>query len=162
MHKKWLIDKSEWLNGIWQDEPDLIYYIHEKTNYPCVASRNSIGTWCGFVGVPEMHSLFMQHYETEPFKYIDVHGQVSFSGFLKDESLLFAPPKRWWWIGFDTHHEGDFCPYIDRVPTKPRRRLKGKTSETAPIYRDMRYVEDQLNSLATQLGLFDARLQHGS
>jgi hypothetical protein len=162
MYKKWLLDKTGWLAGIWQEEPDLFYYIHESINYPCLASRNTIGTWCGFVGIAETHPLFMQHYETEPYRYIEVHGEVSFTGFLKEESLLFAPPKRWWWIGFDTHHEGDFCPNVERFPNKPRtRKLKAKTSDS-PIYRDVLFVEAQLNILAMQLGLFDARLHHGS
>lgn len=157
MRTYFLYDKTSWGKGPWQDEPDYVAFIDKETTYPCVAKRNMLGAFVGYVGTDERHPLYMSEVGCPEFDFIDAHERApSFAAFLPDESLNFSPPKRYWWIGFDCMHDNDHCPWRDKTtkpqPTLPRTRRRGQG-----IYRDLPYVVEQLEFLASQLSTFDPR-----
>ena len=41
------IDKSQWGEGPWQDEPDKIQWQDEETGLPCLIVRGHMGFLCG-------------------------------------------------------------------------------------------------------------------
>lgn len=47
------IDKSAWGEGPWQNEPDRLEF--EAEGFPCLANRNRMGVWCGYVALPPGH-----------------------------------------------------------------------------------------------------------
>ena len=51
------IDRSDWLPGPWDDEPDRVEWRDEATGLPCLLRRGSpfIGVWCGYVALPPDH-----------------------------------------------------------------------------------------------------------
>lgn len=92
-------DKLEWGNGPWDDEPDKVQWLDETTGKPCLAVRNHMGAWCGYVGVTFGHPAFGRHYDdvlptaswmryflarflARFFKrdsYVEVHGGLTFA-----------------------------------------------------------------------------------
>lgn len=147
-----LYDKKEWGPGPWMSEPDYIAFIDSETTYPCVAKRTLLGAFVGYVGVDAKHPLYMATLDQQEFDFIDCHNAApTFAAFLPEESVNFSPPVRHWWIGFDCMHDNDMCPW--RTPVgRPRRRTNNKEQ-----YRDLKYVKEQLEFLASQLATFDPR-----
>lgn len=163
MRQKHLFTKSEWKTGPWTAEPDHVTWVHFSTSYPCMAKRNLFGAWCGYVGLDDQHPLFLSEVGCEEFKYIDVHGCISMAGYFTEDSILFAPPRKLWWVGFDAMHETDLCPFfeteVDRLDKQIDRKLiKGKTQEEPIVYRNLDYIIQEIDSLAIQLGAFDLRM----
>jgi len=106
------LDRRKWSNGPWDKEPDFVRY----DNYPgleefiLLIRRTSIGTLCGYVGVPRGHLLYganisgglwglLEIAEAAPSEitYCDTWEEIGFS-------------KDWWFIGFDCCHYGDKVP----------------------------------------------------
>jgi hypothetical protein len=163
MRRKTLYSKSEWKAGPWSSEPDHVTWIHPVTSYPCMAKRNLFGAWCGYVGLDDRHPLFLSEVGCEEFKYIEVHGAISMAGYFNEDALLFAPPRKLWWVGFDAMQENDLCPYfeteVDRLDQQIERKLiKGKRNEEPILYRDLDFIIGEIDSLAMQLSNFDARM----
>lgn len=153
MRSKEIFDKSGWLKGPWLAEPDYLAWIDSETNYACVARRNVMGAWCGYVGLDDGHPLFMVETPAEELKFIEVHGTMSYTAWNTTEDQEFYPARRLWWMGFDAMQDDDLCPaFTDE--TKPRRRRK---KESTPTYRDLDYIKGQIESLAAQLAAFDYR-----
>lgn len=91
------IDKSEWGEGAWQNEPDKRQWVDPATGYDCLMVRTPLhGGWCGYVGVPEKHPLFAVGYsqcpegndcpegerpwcDHTPESTLDVHGGITFA-----------------------------------------------------------------------------------
>lgn len=156
MNTRSFIDKTGWPKGPWLTEPDHIYWINDESGYRCVMRRNLIGAWCGYVGVPPGHALYMVMHTDPSYEFIDVHGNVAFSGFKDSESILFSPPMKTWWIGFDAMQDGDLCPGAGAtlpVPKRPRKR--GKLRDIEQVYRDAEYIQNEVNFLAAQLTIFE-------
>jgi len=58
------IDKSEWGEGPWQDEPDKVQWTDAATGLPCLMVRNHhAGHWCGYAGVALSHPAYGLSYE---------------------------------------------------------------------------------------------------
>lgn len=143
--KKWTtIDKSEWGEGAWMNEPDKVQF--ESHGLPCLLHRGPGGHWCGYVGVAEGHSYFKKGYDDVP---VDVHGGLTFADFCadtKDESsgICHVPaegePHRVWWLGFDCAHLGDASPAY--------RRYYHYRDES---YKTIKYVRRETVKLAKQL-----------
>ena len=150
------IDKTNWPKGPWLTEPDHVMWINDDSGgYRCVMRRNLIGAWCGFVGIPPTHTLYMVPHTDPSYCYVDVHGDVTFSGFKDMESVLFSPPTKTWWVGFDAMQDTDLCPGAGSViPVTKARRIKGKVSTIEQEYRDMEYIQNEVNFLAVQLAMF--------
>lgn len=71
------VDKSNWGNGPWQNEPDKCQWRDEATGLPCLIVRGPSGALCGYVGVSEGHPAFGKDYDSVA---ADVHGGLTFAG----------------------------------------------------------------------------------
>jgi hypothetical protein len=155
-------DKSTWERGPWDDEPDKVVWVDEATGLDCMAHRNHSGAWCGYVGVPEGHRAFGRDYDDLP---VVCHGGLTYACGCQETAdpavgLCHIPqsgrPDKVWWLGFDCAH------YMDRMPAMEAR-LREIHKERpdfpdildAPFgpqqYRDLAYVVDEVEQLASQL-----------
>ena len=142
-------DKSEWPDGPWDDEADKYQWIDDATGLDCLIVRGPAGALCGYVGVPESHSLFDVEYMDTYEKFIDLnaHGGITFSsrcdpGEAEGENICHTGEvtnATVWWFGFDCAHSGDLIPAYDW------------TFEGNNIYRKVPYVTEEVTSLASQL-----------
>lgn len=141
-------DKGEWGAGPWQDEPDKVQWVDAETGLDCLIVRNSMGALCGYVGVPETHSLHGKPYGDRDF---DVHGGLTFSDGCDEEAvagegICHIPepgrPDKVWWFGFDCAHGFDQCPSYRNL---------GLNSFGHGTYKTRAYVERECTSLARQL-----------
>lgn len=56
------VNKDDWGDGPWQDEPDKIQWVDPDTLLDCLIVRGPAGALCGYVGVDETHPLFKVGY----------------------------------------------------------------------------------------------------
>ena len=156
--KEWkFIDKSDWPNGPWHQEPDKMQFPDEETGLPCLIRRSYFGgSLCGYVGITEDHPLFGVDYSCSPHIpsldcEINVHGWISFSGLGQETKenclgICHIPgpgePGKIWWFGFDCAHWFDLRP-ADKYSLK----VMGKYG----AYRDIVYVKKEIAKLAKQL-----------
>jgi hypothetical protein len=165
--KSWrTMDKSDWGDGPWQDEPDKMQWQDEASGLPCLAKRaTQSGSWCGYVGVSEGHPWF----EMNPFKIgADVHGGLNFATFCQDttdesQGICHIPspgePDHVYWIGFDCGHAWDQKPGNDALLRRIAPHLEEMRQQFASdfpvilgeVYRDLAYVRDQCRLLAGQV-----------
>ena len=157
----------------WKIEPNQkVFYAF---GYQCIILRMpDFGNLLGYAGIGQDHPLFRLDYSTptpalEPLEYyaknspdknspdrfsfsnmpniifgveqeptmscrLFVHGGVTFAGQLRED---VNPDTNLWWIGFDCAHAGDFAPE------------RGYAS--GGVYRDMGYMQRELQFLAQQL-----------
>lgn len=150
--KEWTtVDKSEWGEGEWQNEPDKVQWIHEDLD--CLIVRGPGGALCGYVGVPESHPLFDKDYsEGDSYGHdLDCHGGITFSRRCdpsEDESRHICHTgdvanKLVFWFGFDCAHSGDVSPKHQH--DFPDMMGYGET------YKPLHYVKQQVECLARQL-----------
>jgi len=134
------IDRSSWGKGPWDhEELDKVIWVDQVTNLDCMMVRNSLGAWCGYVGVPSSHFDHGSNYNGLDY---EVHGGLTFS-----ESALRVTshvpvagrPQNLWWLGFDCSHSFDRLPYD----------FGGFASQGA--YRTMGYVMLEVGKLAKQV-----------
>ena len=140
-------DKSEWGEGPWRREPDKVQWIDPATDLDCLAVRNHMGAWCGYVGVPPEHPWHGKGYDDVD---VDVHGGLTFAETCQDEfgdpawGVCHVPapgrPANVWWLGFDTAHAWDLVPGLGRF-------LGGRDD----VYRDLAYVRAECTGLASQV-----------
>lgn len=144
------VDKSQWGEGPWQNEPDKMQFTDKATGLPCLIKRNFSGALCGYVGVTEDHPLFgKSYYDVEDSHPVTVHGGLTYSDRCQPgneaEGICHVPgpgePDHVWWFGFDCNHGGDLA---------PGSQLRGMWN-TREAYRDVPYVKDQIRRLAAQL-----------
>jgi hypothetical protein len=118
----------------WETESDLEVWTDPITGYPCRMVRNGSGVWCGYVGLPEGHPWAAVDRDSID---VHVHGGLTFG----EHATLpdWDPPgDRRFWLGFDCNHYGDLAP--------KREDLLG----LGGVYRDARYVTEQVVNLALQ------------
>ncbi len=143
--KTWtFLDRTDWSAGEWDNEPiDKAAWKDNETGLDCMIHRNSMGTWCGYVGVPEDHPFFGddydQHYD------LNVHGGLTFAdachGMEESGKGICHPNDEGdhvWWFGFDCAH------YMDKIPNRRMSAMDG-------TYRNQEYVTAEVTSLAKQL-----------
>ena len=141
-------NKTEWPEGKWKHEPDVIEWEDEETGYPCLIVRHPrIGHLCGYVAVPKKHPCFGLDDSDKRLHEIAVHGGVTFTG----ERIKYSPIKNVWWIGFDCAHLDDACPTTDDFDMKTGLFKDG-------TYKDMNYVTKECGDLAKQLNKIVRRL----
>jgi hypothetical protein len=158
------IDKSDWDEGPWRDEPDKVVWVDEKTGLDCMIRRGGGGALCGYVGVGPDHLWFGKSYCDclidcgNEFCYehtmdgtLEVHGGVTFAGMCSDEGhpeedICHISPAPVYWIGFDCGH------YQDLRPSATSAR-NGLPSLVFPgdVYRGLAYVIAEVEALAVQL-----------
>lgn len=132
------IDKTKWLRGEWNDEPDEISWQDEKTGLSCLILRTECtGALCGYVGVSSDHSHYKKSYNELEKRddYPDVHGGLTYAGERSEEGL--------WWFGFDCAHCGDFSPAITSI--------SGREQLPSETYKNVAYVKTECAQLARQL-----------
>lgn len=164
--------KTEWGDGVWQNEPDRFEWIDEATGYPCLAKRAMThGAWCGYVGIPREHNCYGKNiYDLD--LNIDVHGGLTYGaecdGNLETGICHKADKDDVFWYGFDCAHYCDFEPaieamhrdilvsymtsnykdFLDKLPPEwnpLEERLLKKT------YRDLDFVKSECTKLVKQL-----------
>lgn len=144
-------DRKEWLGeGPWLHEADFVQFMDKDTGYACFINRaRTTGALCGYVGVPPDNYFHGAGYNDMPYE-IDVHGGLTYAGsgerLIQHETDFF---EDYWIFGFDTAHHMDMSPALDKTMGKvvgesPLRRRHGE-------YRTIRYVKQQVVSLAKQL-----------
>lgn len=137
-------------DGPWNGEPNRKEWKH--AGLPCLALRqNSLGHWCGYVGVPKGHPLFGAEYSVEtpalkgesPEGFLRVHGGITFSNHCHGNICHVgdAEGDERFWFGFDCAHLGDVSPGSLLYSKKP-------DDET---YKNLAFVERETNKLAKQL-----------
>lgn len=154
---KHLYDKTEWIDGVWKEEPDYAAWIDDTTMYACIMRRTIFGAWAGLVGIPPTHPLYLTDLSEPVYEFIDVHGNISYTGFAPSDDVVSSPPVRRWWIGFYCMEREDFCPA--RVIQSNQSLNKRKTLPI-PVYRTFSYVQLQVESLASQLATIDTRMTY--
>jgi len=125
-----------------------------------------MGNWCGYAGVPNSHPLYGAGYSScpqgceeswcqhTPEALVEVHGGLTYAARCQaDGPICHVPepgePDDVWWFGFDCGHAGDFSPGAEFwLPPKLRSEAYGVPRGT---YRELPYVRDQVEQLATQL-----------
>lgn len=142
------LDRTKWPHGEWDNEPDKMQWVDEKTGLPCLVVRNLSGALCGYVGVAEGHPAFGLEYDNVK-PYPDVHGGLTFSSFCKPYGennergvchvVEEGENERVWWLGFDCAHCNDLIPAYDW------------SREFGNDYRTISYVRSECASLASQL-----------
>lgn len=147
-----LIDKSEWGEGPWQDEPDELNY--EERGFRCLLIRSVFGAWVAYVEIPKDHPWYMN--EDTPIYSIDVHGGVSYYG----NNYHDTP----WLIGFDCNHFTDYMPgretemrrdpELYRMHKKIesfRRKAFSNPEALQRTYKDIEFVKEQISHMIDQL-----------
>ena len=94
-------DRTGWLSGVWDHEPDFEAWADKDTGLRCAAMRHwKFGHWCGYVAVAPGHPLYGRD-------YMNLEGvagleKVTYSS-RPDGSDLF-------WFGFNFARKSDFMP----------------------------------------------------
>jgi hypothetical protein len=132
--------------GAWLDEPDFCEWDHGFVR--CVIRRHfEFGSLNGYIGVQPGHPWYERDYDELEVR---VHGGLNCSDsdwrFREGHEANKNPSptdKPLWWLGFDCSHLGfDLVPQLAQIAASFR--------ENNRVYRDFRYVRDQVNSLAEQ------------
>lgn len=146
--QKTYIDKSQWGDGPWQDEPDRVEWTDSVTGYDCLITRSHvIGHLCGYVGIKADHPYYGKSDDDIHNEYdLDIHGDLTFSGYknIEDETT--------WFLGFDCAHLDDYAPWTEhRLRLKRGKEPLGMKRQKWTTYRDINYVIKEVESLARQL-----------
>lgn len=141
------IDKSNWPDGPWKNEPDKVTWIDEETGLDCMARRApSVGAWCGYVGIKEGHPLYGKNYVGCTEDDIVVHGGITYSAYCQEEEKetgichITKDDDKIYWIGFDCAHFNDMSPLMPAMPFF-----------SDITYKDLEYVKNECKELARQL-----------
>lgn len=113
-------DREAWGHGPWDGEPDKVQFADPLTGLPCLARRNRLGAWCGYVGVDETHPLYGADLHVPD---VEVHGGITFAEPCADgepeRGICHVPdpgePDHVWWFGFDCAHSFDYVPSLCRT-----------------------------------------------
>jgi hypothetical protein len=146
--------------GPWGDEPDKVQWIDEATGLDCLAVRNHMGAWCGYVGLPPGHALYGAGYDEahDRMPGLAVHGGLTYAGRCQtddpDMGICHVPaPGRPddVWCG----HAFDLIPRFLEPPLGP---LLSRHTLPDEVYRDLEYVRTEVTSLAAQLARTESPL----
>jgi hypothetical protein len=139
------IDKSRWVDGEWQQEPDRIEWVY--LGFPCLITRQDIGSLSGYVGIPPTHPYYGKDMEDNELREIYTDKKINFcepSQQIDDPRAvchqLLPRTDDYWWIGFDC------CHYDDLLPIGA-----GMDHDKKVTYKNVEYVKTQVEFLARQL-----------
>lgn len=129
-------------------EPDA--WSGEYLGFPVYARRNSMGVWCGYIGLPTGHPWSGL---SDPHN-VAVHGGISYAQKVLPLTNTVPSDHSARYLGFDCGHVGDFMPGF--VPVEPgvdplatATRIHA-TDDGFAVYRTLEYVQAELRSLAEQ------------
>ena len=95
--------RTEWGDGPWQTEADLVEWRGKDTPYPLIIVRGGMGQLNGYVGVPDTHPLYGKS---------SVLG-CNWTGPSGGLRVATGEPPTHWWLGFDCGHSGQYCPVME-------------------------------------------------
>lgn len=143
-----------WGPGPWEIEPDRIEWRGKDSKLPRLALRGPLGSWCGYVGVPEGHPLHGRKAwgtgagddeNTSAVDALIVHGGITYADACAG-NICHVPREgeadHVWWFGFDCGHAGDIIPGMQQLSFARQRRK---------AYRGTAYIIMQVEMLAAQL-----------
>jgi hypothetical protein len=138
------VDKKEWEDGPWQNEPD--YEIFEYKELPCFIQRHkTLGVYKGYVLIPLESYLFSRSREAEALDDIEVHGGITFT---YQTALGYL-------IGFDCGHPAeDIIPYSAMGFAEPQSEQLEKELKKMSLgatYKDIEFVRNELKNLVDQI-----------
>lgn len=142
--------------GEWNKEPNRVEWEHK--GLPCLAQRNHLGAWCGYVAVKKNHLYFGKHYDSV-VPSPDVHGGLTYAS--ECQGIICHGPEEKeevWWFGFDCSHYMDLTPgvlkyreSIKDIPELKALNARLSFSDPSEVYRDIHYVKSEVEKLAEQL-----------
>jgi hypothetical protein len=147
-------DRTNWGPGPWDDEPDIVQWLDPATRLPCYAARGSVGSWCGYVAIPEGHPDYGVEYDQLDQHY-EVHGGLTWSS--DDMPHAAEAEGNWWWIGFDCIHWQDIAPVLEATHRELFQRSgnplwdDSRLDSLRPTYKTLGYVEAEVTQLAQQV-----------
>jgi hypothetical protein len=162
--KEYKVDKSEWPDGPWKEEPDRVDFVH--AGYACLLLRHArMGYWCAYVGIDNAHPLYEHHPLHENRLFDGLDGDLNYGDHCNGVIChVPAPgmPEGVWWLGMDFGHAFSLCPGLvhrerqmeERSPEL--REMRERLERDAPpfmreVYRDVAYVRHETEALAEQL-----------
>jgi len=145
------INKEEWGEGEWQNEPDEEKF--EYKGYTCRMRRHHVlGVWLGYVLIPtESKSEWLEG--PDNYSLLDVHGGITYARY---EGDFFC-------IGFDCGHSCDIPPGIeselnirnwaeDEIVKRKLGKYKNvKPSSKKRTYKNIEFVRNELKELIDQI-----------
>ena len=150
------VDRTGWPPGPWDLEGDREEWVDPITGLQCLAKRNRMGTWCGYVAVPPGHPWHGSDYNDLD---VNVHGGLNYADSCDPGNGIchVAPAGQeddLWWLGFDCAH------FMDLVPRMQMMDIRDAMRRSAPdlfeeinaglTYRDLAYVKVECSVLAQQ------------
>jgi hypothetical protein len=159
------IDRSKWLKGAWDGEPDKKQWQDTDTELPCLAVRHPrSGHWCGYVGVPNGHPAYGKDYDDVD---VEVWWGLTFADKCQEvenecAGICHKAPAGEddvWWLGFDCAHYNDHSP--EDVVRSRDSEYPFTISDTSS-YKALRFVEEQCKRLAKQLKSIADRASKGT
>lgn len=143
--------RAQWGEGEWSKEPNRIE--GKMHGFDFLMHRNKVGSWCGYVGIPEGHPAFGKDYEDID---VEVHGGLTYANACRAPICHIADNKTSiWWLGFDCSHAGDVMPsvigYCKSGLLPPSLRMPSEILGMTETYKNVAYVKAEIDSLAKQL-----------
>lgn len=143
--------------GPWDAEPDKLQWIDEDSGYDCLIVRAvHHGALCGYVGLPPGHPVYDLERAAIRGRYgwLTVHGGISFADHCQPgepgagvcHRPEYGATDDPWWVGFSCGTFTDHFPVLFRGVD-----FAAWPTQARPVYRDVEYVEEQVESLAYQL-----------
>jgi len=143
-----VFDKSDWGDGAWQTEPDLVMWrAKAPPHYRCMVARSFFGSLNGYVAIPPGHPAHGVVHQR--LKHVPSHRGLSFSGHATAEH---------WVLGFDCGHGFDIQPasnarlrQVGALPGFMSGDDDGMGEVFRMRYRDLPYVREVVEALAAAL-----------
>lgn len=131
----------------WESEPDVVS--RDSGAYHVIAYRNpQMKHFCGYVGVRKTHPLYGKHYDDKELWETHVHGGLTFSDKARFSDVF---KNKCWYFGFDCAHAGDLVPKMAEIRSKMPYEDEFVSLFSGDEYRDLHYVQSELESLVGQL-----------
>lgn len=147
------VDRSRWMPGEWDDEPDARQWFDEEHGFWCLILRGGVGSLCGYIAVPEGHEWYGQD-EVNAYVHYGVTFSAKFSEYFRDMAPDPTPFKGLWLVGFDCAHAGDRSPDMEAMefdnPAMKRFRKLTAKRRLKDSYKNIEYVTEQVRRLASQ------------
>ncbi len=112
-------------------------YLFEYHGYSCLARRNPMKAWCGYITLPKSHPDFENSDDYDSIDDIYVHGGFTFS----DSNGTF---------GFDCCHFGDIVPNLFALHKLMNLKVKSPDFPQQYKYWTLDDIKDELESVAKQ------------
>ncbi len=106
------VDKSQWGDGLWTQEPDKVQYQDPDTGLPILIVRGPLGSLCGYVGVGRDHPAYGLNYDGLRQEDADAK-QEAFRTNMKAWSEAGCPPFTEWYASDKPGQDIDYAVVFD-------------------------------------------------